>query len=133
MSASTELFGQVKNLLLEDQKRSVDCAGERLALLSHELRTPLGAIIGFAELMHDDKLGAISARHKEYLGVILESSLELERIIDQLHEGVLRVDVQQEGIDVLAAEIERIFVEFRRKNADEIQRNGSTLHTELQP
>jgi signal transduction histidine kinase len=36
---------------------------EFLANMSHELRTPLNAIIGFAELMHDGKVGPISDLH----------------------------------------------------------------------
>src|SRR5260221_282249 len=47
---------------------------EFLANMSHELRTPLNAIIGFAELIHDAKVGAVSPDQKEYLGDILTSS-----------------------------------------------------------
>src|SRR5205823_3148844 len=50
---------------------------EFLANMSHELRTPLNGIIGFAELMHDGKVGAVSAEHKEYLGDILKSARHL--------------------------------------------------------
>ena len=55
---------------------------ERLASLSHELRTPLNAIIGFAELMHDGKVGPVASEQKEFLGDILTSSRQLLRLID---------------------------------------------------
>jgi signal transduction histidine kinase len=55
-----------------------------LADLSHELRTPLSGIIGFAELMHDGKLGALSPDHREYLGDILASARQLQRMLNEL-------------------------------------------------
>jgi PAS domain S-box-containing protein len=55
---------------------------EFLANMSHELRTPLNAIIGFSELMHDGKTGAVSADQKEYLGDILTSARHLLQLIN---------------------------------------------------
>ena len=55
-----------------------------LADLSHELRTPLSGIIGFAELMHDGKVGPLSADHREYLGDILTSARQLQRMLNEL-------------------------------------------------
>jgi signal transduction histidine kinase len=52
--------------------------------MSHELRTPLNAVIGFAELMHDGKVGPVSAHHKELLGDILTSSRYLLRLINDI-------------------------------------------------
>ena len=57
---------------------------EFLANMSHELRTPLNAIIGFAELMHDGKVGAVSARQQEYLDDILTSSRHLLQLINDV-------------------------------------------------
>jgi protein-histidine pros-kinase len=57
---------------------------EFLANMSHELRTPLNAIIGFAELMHDGRVGEVSARHQEYLGDILTSSHHLLQLINDV-------------------------------------------------
>src|SRR5439155_507696 len=41
---------------------------EFLANMSHELRTPLNAVIGFAEILHDGKVGAVTDEQKEFLG-----------------------------------------------------------------
>jgi signal transduction histidine kinase len=57
---------------------------EFLANMSHELRTPLNGIIGFAELMHDEKLGPVSAQHKEYLEDILTSAKHLLQLINDV-------------------------------------------------
>ncbi|HXG51273.1 MAG TPA: PAS domain S-box protein [candidate division Zixibacteria bacterium] len=57
---------------------------EFLANMSHELRTPLNAIIGFAQLMHDGKVGPLSATHQEYLGDILHSAHHLLQLINDI-------------------------------------------------
>ena len=79
---------RLKNEMLEAQNREVQQANrlksEFLANMSHELRTPLNAIIGFAQLMHDGKVGAIAALHKEYLGDILGSSRHLLQLINDV-------------------------------------------------
>jgi len=79
---------RAQNTELEDQSRRVQEAtrlkSEFLANMSHELRTPLNAIIGFAELMHDGKVGAVSPPHKECLADILTSSHHLLQLINDV-------------------------------------------------
>jgi PAS domain S-box-containing protein len=73
---------------LEEQYRRVQegsrLKSEFLANMSHELRTPLNAIIGFAELMHDGKVGPIADQQKEFLGDILTSSRHLLQLINDV-------------------------------------------------
>jgi PAS domain S-box-containing protein len=77
-----------KNEELEQQNHRVREANrlksEFLANMSHELRTPLNGIIGFAEIMHDAKVGPVSAEHKEYLGDILTSARHLLQLINDI-------------------------------------------------
>ena len=79
---------RAKNEELEDQYQRVQAANrlksEFLANMSHELRTPLNAIIGFSELMHDGKVGPVSADHKEYLGDVLTSAKHLLQLINDV-------------------------------------------------
>src|SRR5687768_10377695 len=79
---------RAKNNQLEEQSRRVQEAtrlkSEFLANMSHELRTPLNAIIGFAELMHDGKVGPVSPLHKECLDDILTSSRHLLQLINDV-------------------------------------------------
>ena len=70
--------------LQEELKRQSRLKSEFLANTSHELRTPLNSIIGFAELMHDGRVGPIGAEHREYLGDILTSAKHLLRLINDL-------------------------------------------------
>ena len=77
-----------KNEALEDQSRRVQettrLKSEFLANMSHELRTPLNAIIGFAELMHDGRVGLVSPDQKECLADILTSSRHLLQLINDV-------------------------------------------------
>ena len=74
--------------LEDDQHRRIIEANrlksEFLANMSHELRTPLNAIIGFASLIHGEKVGALNGNQKEYLGDILASSRHLLHLINDV-------------------------------------------------
>lgn len=55
-----------------------------LVEMSHDLRTPLNAIIGFADLMHKGKTGALTPEQHEYLADILASSRRLLTMINDV-------------------------------------------------
>ncbi len=86
-----------QNLALEEQNRQLQEASrmksEFLANMSHELRSPLNGIIGFTELLHDGKLGALEGGMKDYLGRILKSSHHLLQLIN----GVLDLSKIEAG------------------------------------
>ena len=69
-------------------KRAAEAASraksEFLANMSHELRTPLNHIIGFTELVADERVGNISDNQKEYLNDALESSRHLLSLINDI-------------------------------------------------
>jgi len=79
---------RVRNLELQEQSRRALEANrlksEFLANMSHELRTPLNAVIGFAEILHDAKVGPVTADQKEFLGDILVSSRHLLQLINDV-------------------------------------------------
>ncbi|MGE0340852.1 MAG: histidine kinase dimerization/phospho-acceptor domain-containing protein, partial [Xanthobacteraceae bacterium] len=56
-----------------------------LAKISHEMRTPLNAIIGFAEVMIEERFGPIgSERYRDYLKDIHQSGAHLISLINDL-------------------------------------------------
>jgi len=55
-----------------------------LANMSHELRTPLNSIIGFSDLMADDRTGDINEIQKEYLNDIINSGRHLLSLINDI-------------------------------------------------
>ena len=77
-----------KNDELEQQNKLIQQAtrlkSEFLANMSHELRTPLNGIIGFSEILHDERVGPVSPEHKEYLQDILTSARHLLQLINDV-------------------------------------------------
>ncbi|MCX5741514.1 MAG: ATP-binding protein [Proteobacteria bacterium] len=55
-----------------------------LATMSHELRTPLNGIIGFAELLVDERPGPLLPKQKEYLNDVLTSAHHLLQLINDV-------------------------------------------------
>ncbi len=55
-----------------------------LASVSHELRTPLSAILGYAELLHENAFGELSKDQRDAAGNIIESTNYLASMINEL-------------------------------------------------
>ncbi len=79
---------KLKSLQLEAQNQRVMEASrlksEFLANMSHELRTPLNGIIGFAEILHDGRVGPLTPDQKLFLGDVLSSGQHLLRLINDI-------------------------------------------------
>jgi signal transduction histidine kinase len=84
---------------------------EFLANMSHELRTPLNGVIGFAELMHDGKVGPVSSNHKEYLGDILGSAKHLLQLINdvldlsKIEAGKMEFNPEPVNLELVVGEV----------------------------
>ncbi|AKJ26719.1 PAS domain S-box protein [Caldimonas brevitalea] len=57
---------------------------EFLANMSHELRTPLNGILGFSELLVDERLGKLNDKQKEYIADILGCGRHLLQLINDV-------------------------------------------------
>ncbi|MFN3483472.1 MAG: PAS domain-containing sensor histidine kinase, partial [Rhabdaerophilum calidifontis] len=74
---------------LTEARRAAELASAKksdfLTKISHEIRTPMNAIIGFAELMLEERLGPIGTpRYKEYLGDIRTSGKHVVSLVNDL-------------------------------------------------
>ena len=74
--------------LLESKRKAEQSSSAKsdfLAKISHEIRTPLNAIIGFADVMREERFGPIgNERYREYLKDIQTSGAHLISLINDL-------------------------------------------------
>ena len=83
-----------------------------LANMSHEIRTPLNAVIGFADILHDQ---IIEPSHKNYLESIKNSGRTLLRLINdildlsKIEAGKLIIQPEPTNIRDIVHELEHIF------------------------
>lgn len=69
----------------KEAERASSQKTEFLARISHEIRTPLNAIIGFSELMADEKFGPIgNERYRDYLRDINRSGNHVLALVNDL-------------------------------------------------
>jgi signal transduction histidine kinase len=72
---------EIENRRFQESSR---LKSEFVANMSHELRTPLNSIIGFAELMVDQRHGPLPAKYAEFTSLILKSSQHLLHLINDI-------------------------------------------------
>jgi len=81
-------LSRLRAIELEGENRRIAEANrvesEFLANMSHELRTPINSVIGFAELLHDEQVGEVTARQREFLGEILAGGRHLLRLVNEV-------------------------------------------------
>jgi PAS domain S-box-containing protein len=91
--------------------RSANATADVLARISHEVRTPLNAIIGFAEVMIDERFGALgNERYVEYMKDIRASGERVIAIINDL-------------LDLSRIETGKIDLAFANQNLNELVEN----------
>lgn len=71
-------------MLYQDTQRANKAKSVFLANMSHELRTPLTAILGFGELLMDEKVGSLSGTQKDFLNDIYSSANHLLNLINDI-------------------------------------------------
>jgi PAS domain S-box-containing protein len=107
--------------LVEARKTAEKASAQKsdvLAKISHEIRTPLNAIIGFAEVMAEERFGPIeNERYKEYLRDIHQSGGYVISLVNDL-------------LDLAKIEAGRLDLDFGSVNLNEIALSAVNL---LQP
>jgi signal transduction histidine kinase/CheY-like chemotaxis protein len=83
MRRKTELLSanQALNRELEKQSKFKD---QFLSTMSHELRTPLNAVLGFSDLLADERYGSLNERQRRYVNHIHTGGKHLLQLIGDI-------------------------------------------------
>ncbi|MGF7007261.1 PAS domain S-box protein [Aminobacter sp. BE322] len=86
-------------------ERSSSQKTDFLARISHEIRTPLNAIIGFSELMIDEKFGPVANdRYRDYLRDINRSGNHVLDLVNDLLD-ISKIEAGQQEMDYEAVSL----------------------------
>ena len=87
LRANTEKLEEANRTLLhknEEIAKASRMKSEFLAIMSHELRTPLNGIIGFSEVLLDEKFGKLNDKQRRFTENTITSGRHLLRLINDL-------------------------------------------------
>jgi two-component system sensor histidine kinase ResE len=101
------LLDMTRERRLEDMRR------EFVANVSHELRTPLTYLQGYAEAIVDG-LAASREEEEKYIRIILDETLRLRRLVNDLLD-LARIEAGQLVLEKEAVEIQGLIREVREK------------------
>ncbi len=99
--------------LTEARKAAENASAKKsdfLAKVGHEIRTPMNAIIGFAELMLEERLGPINnPKYREYLGDIRASGLHVVSLVNDLLD-LSKIEAGRMELHFAASDINAIVI-----------------------
>ncbi|MCV6547936.1 MAG: ATP-binding protein [Cohaesibacter sp.] len=105
---------RVEEDLLAEKRRAEKASHQKsdfLAKISHEIRTPLNAIIGFSEVMMDERFGAVgNERYKDYLKDIHTSGSHIMSLINDLLD-LSKVEAGKMDLSFQATELNALIQE----------------------
>jgi len=123
--AEEALTRQAQQLSMQNERlRELDeMKDEFIGLVSHELRTPLTSIIGYVQLLRDDRVSELHADH--YADVIQRNSQRLLRLVEDLlflsqnHPGKMALELRSADLGQIAASaVEELRPEAERRHID---------------
>lgn len=122
--------------LVEARKAAEKASAQKsdvLAKISHEIRTPLNAIIGFAEVMAEERFGPIAnERYKEYLRDIHQSGGYVISLVNDLLD-LAKIEAGKLDLDFVSVNLNDIALSAVGLLQPEAQRGRVVLRSGLSP
>ena len=98
-------FNIMSNTIKEEARKTDIAKDEFLAMITHELKTPLVPIQGYSDILLSEHLGKLTAKQKERISIIKDTSETLLSIISDLLDaqklelGQLRMKKENKNIN----------------------------------
>jgi PAS domain S-box-containing protein len=117
----------------KDAERASALKSDFLARVSHEIRTPLNAILGFAEVMMDERFGPIgNQRYKDYLVDIHASGTLVLSLVNDLLD-LSKIEAGKMDFAFASIDVNRIVSECVSIMQPQASRERVTLRLSLSP
>ena len=91
----------------EEAERASKFKDQFLSTMSHELRTPLNAVLGFSDLLADERYGPLNDRQRRYVGHIHTGGKHLLKLISDILDlskiEAGRMELTREDVTVASA------------------------------
>lgn len=103
---------------------------EFLSRVSHELRTPLNAVLGFTQLMLEDRKNPLSEHHHQQMALVRQAGEHLLMLIDDLLD-IVRIESGKVHIEPFEVDLPELLDTVMRLCAPQALING--VHLETRP
>ncbi len=106
-----EAFSQTILRAKEELERASKFKDQFLSTMSHELRTPLNAVLGFSDLLGEERYGPLNERQQRYVKHIHNGGKHLLRLINdildlsRIEAGRLQLVVESVRLDTCFGEV----------------------------
>jgi PAS domain S-box-containing protein len=119
----------------EDAERASKFKDQFLSTMSHELRTPLNAVLGFSDLLADERYGPLNDRQRRYIDHIHTGGKHLLKLISDILDlskiEAGRMELTRENVAVASAFTEVISALYplaEKKSQTLLQQVEPNLH-----
>jgi signal transduction histidine kinase len=103
-----------------------------LARMSHELRTPLNVIVGFADLLQEQRVGPLDDRQSEYVKDISASARHLVSLVDDVLD-IAQVETGDIPLDISWIDVPRVLDEAVRMVRERALARDVEIDCDLDP
>ena len=101
----------------QQAERASSAKSDFLAKISHEIRTPLNAIIGFSEVMMEERFGPIgNERYRQYLKDIHTSGGHLISLLNDLLD-LSKIEAGKLELNFASVDLNELIAAVRRADA----------------
>ena len=119
----------------EEAERASKFKDQFLSTMSHELRTPLNAVLGFSDLLADERYGSLNDRQQRYVNHIHSGGIHLLKLISDILDlskiEAGRMELARENVTVAPAFAEVISALYplaEKKSQAFLQQVDPNLH-----
>jgi len=119
----------------EEVERASKFKDQFLSTMSHELRTPLNAVLGFSDLLADERYGPLNDRQRRYIDHIHTGGKHLLKLITDILDlskiEAGRMELTREDVTVVSAFVEVISALYplaEKKSQALLQQVDPNLH-----